>query len=180
MGLLLSICTAAMPLGGLLGSLLYPRVIQLIKSENKLMVYTDILMIVLLALQMINLNIYYYSFLRLLQGFITGLYGIVVPQYLMSISPTKVSGLMGSFNQIMITVGIASAYAMGYVINPDDLGSAFNWRLCVFLPIPLCILRILVCRFFPYDSIERHISKREWAVLFDYLDKFYIFGTMTL
>lgn len=153
MSFLLSICTTAMPLGGLIGSLLYTNIINAIGSENKLMIYTDICMIVCLGLQMISLNIYSYSVIRLLQGFITGLYGIVVPQYLMSISPTKISGLMGSFNQIMITIGIAVAYGMGYVIDADDLANAVNWRLCVFLPIPFCVVRILTCKYFCFDSI---------------------------
>jgi hypothetical protein len=39
----------------------------------------------------------------------------------MSISPTQISGRIGSFNQIMITIGIAVAYAMGYVIDAEDL-----------------------------------------------------------
>ena len=77
----------------------------------------------------------------------------MVPQYLMSISPTKISGLMGSFNQIMITIGIAVAYGMGYVIDADDLTNAVNWRLCVFLPVPFCVARILTCKYFCFDSI---------------------------
>lgn len=123
MAFLLSICTTAMPLGGLIGSLLYTRIINAIQSENRLMIYTDICMVLALLTQMTSLNIYSYSVIRLIEGFITGLYGIVIPQYLISISPTKISGLMGSFNQIMITIGIATAYGMGYVINPEDLSN---------------------------------------------------------
>lgn len=65
MSFLLSICTTAMPLGGLIGSLLYTNIINAIGSENKLMIYTDICMIVCLGLQMISLNIYSYSVIRL-------------------------------------------------------------------------------------------------------------------
>jgi MFS family permease len=169
-----------MPLGGLIGSLLYTQVINFIGSENKLMVYANIFTIVSLILQMISLDIYAYSAIRLLQGFITGLTGIVVPQYLMSISPTKVSGLMGSFNQFMITVGIAAAYAMGYTIDTNDLRNPFNWRLCVFFPIPFCIIMIITCKYFSFDSIERHIRNRDWKTLFEYIDMFYIRDSMSL
>jgi hypothetical protein len=38
----------------------------------------------------------------------------IVPVYLISISPPEISGIVGSFNQLLITVGIAVAYALGY------------------------------------------------------------------
>lgn len=58
----------------------------------------------------------------------------------MSIAPTQISGFMGSLNQIMITIGIAAAYAMGYVLDQDDLLNPYYWRLCVLLPLPFCIV----------------------------------------
>lgn len=153
MPVLLSICTTSLPIGGLLGSLVYSKVFGAIRSENRLMVLADICMILTLCLQALSLNIYFYTLLRLVQGFIIGIYGIVTPQYIMSISPAKISGQMGSFFQIMITIGIAVAYAMGYVIDNNDLGDAINWRLCVLLPIPFCITRVLVCNYFSFDRI---------------------------
>lgn len=81
------------------------------------MALCDISMIILLLFQLINLDIYQHSLTRLLQGVIIGVYGIVVPSYLMSISPTKISGQIASLNQIMITIGIAIGYCMGYMID---------------------------------------------------------------
>ena len=144
------------------------------------MVLTDICMIIALCLQLFSLNIYLYTTVRVVQGVLTGIYGIGIPQYLMSISPTKISGQMGSFNQIMITIGIAVAYAMGYVIDNNDLGNSWNWRLCVILPIPLCILRIVVCNYFSFDRIETHVGRRDWRSLFEYIEMFYVKGTLNL
>lgn len=180
MSVLLSICTTSLPIGGLLGSLMYSNVFGAIRSENRLMVVTDICMILTLCMQALSLDIYVYTFLRLVQGFIIGIYGIVTPQYIMSISPTKISGQMGSFFQIMITIGIAAAYAMGYVIDNNDLGDAINWRLCVLLPIPFCIMRVAVCNYFSFDRIETHVKRRDWRSLFEYIEMFYEKGTLTL
>jgi MFS family permease len=180
MSFLLSICTTALPLGALIGALMYNRITNLIGSENKLIVYLHVFAIVSLALQLISLDIYVYSVIRLVQGFITGLSGIVVSQYLMSISPTKISGLMGSFGQIMITVGIAAAFTFGYLIDAKDLKNPYNWRLCVSFPIPLCFITILTCKYLSFDSIERHIRNRDWKTLFEYIDMFYIRDSMSL
>ena len=130
------------------------------------MVITDICMIILVTAQALSLNIYLYTVIRFFQGFIVGIYGNVIPPYLISISPTKVSGRIGSFNQIMITIGIAVAYAMGYLIDNQNLSSSFNWRVCVLLPVPICIARIIVCNYFPYDCLETHINRRDWLSLF--------------
>ena len=48
--------------------------------------------------------------------FIVGIYcGIatgIIPTYLISISPPEISGIIGSFNQLLITIGIAVAYGL--------------------------------------------------------------------
>ncbi len=71
----------------------------------------------------------------------------------MSISPTQISGRIGSFNQIMITIGIAVAYAMGYVIDAEDLDNSLNWRICVILPVPFILIKMFVGSAYPFDTI---------------------------
>lgn len=117
MPLYISICTTALSVGGLAGSIAYPFFLKKAGGENRLMLFSDLCMIVLLLFQLINLDIYQHTFTRLIQGAVVGVYGIVVPSYLMSISPTKISGQIASFNQIMITIGIAIGYCMGYLID---------------------------------------------------------------
>lgn len=134
------------------------------------MTICDALMIIAILVQLMSLDIFVFTFTRLLQGIIIGISGIVVPTYLISISPTKASGKIGSLNQILITVGIALGYAMGYKINELDLGNIYNWRLCVLIPVPICIVRIIACKLFPMDTLERHIQNREWTILKDYID----------
>jgi len=48
-------------------------------------------------------------------GIYVGIATGMVPMYLISISPNDISGIVGSFNQLLITIGIAAAYGIGYV-----------------------------------------------------------------
>jgi len=105
-------------------------------------------MIILIAVQMVKLDILQLTITRLIQGVIIGCSGIVIPTYLISISPTQISGKIGAINQILITVGIALGYAMGYRINDRDLGNQYNWRICMFVPILMCLMRIIACKNF--------------------------------
>lgn len=48
----------------------------------------------------------------------------IIPVYLISISPPEISGIVGSFNQLLITLGIATAYGLGYL--PIYLGCSIG------------------------------------------------------
>lgn len=87
------------------------------------MVISDISLVVLYLLQSLSLNPVSTSLLRFIIGIFVGISGTLVPMYLMSIAPIKISGKIGSFNQIFITIGIATAYGMGLVIDDSDLGN---------------------------------------------------------
>jgi len=117
------------------------------------MIYCDFAMTALIFLQLLTLNIYLLIFTRLLQGFLIGIAGIIVPTYIMSLSPTSISGRIGSFNQIFITIGIAVGYSMGYIIDVKELDSPLNWRICVAYPIILCFIRIGICFMNQMDTI---------------------------
>jgi MFS family permease len=121
------------------------------------MVYCDVLMLLVIGAQLITLDVYFLIATRFIQGMIIGVSGIVIPTYLMSISPTKISGKIGSLNQILITIGIALGYAMGYRISETDLGNIYNWRICVSVPALMCVVRIVACKLLPMNTIERHI-----------------------
>lgn len=134
------------------------------------MVICDILMIITIFAQLFSLDVQILTITRLLQGVIIGVSSIIIPTYLISISPTKISGKIGSLNQILITIGIALGYGMGYRINEKDLGNKYNWRLIVLLPMLMCLIRIVVCKIFPFDTIERHIQNKDWRILNEYIN----------
>ena len=169
----LSLCTTALPVGALIGSLLYVKILKVLKSENKTMILCDYCIIVLYLLQILSLNPIFMSILRFCLGLVIGVSCTIVPMYLKSIAPIKISGQVGSFNQILITVGIAFAYAMGFLIDDQDLANEWRWRVCVLVPCLACYLRILTCQKFSFDILERHIDSKNYDKLMEYVGIFY-------
>ena len=51
---------------------------------------------------------------RFLAGISTGAASLVVPRYLSEIAPTPIRGLLGTFNQIFINLGIVLAFGLGW------------------------------------------------------------------
>jgi len=61
-----------------------------------------------------NLEIMYIT--RFIFGVFCGVSSSIIPVYLTSIAPLKISGIIGSFNQLLITIGIATAYGLDFFI----------------------------------------------------------------
>jgi MFS family permease len=88
-------------------------------GENKAMFILDVFAIISILLQAYSVNILTLYIGRFLLGIYVGISSGIIPVYLVSISPPEVSGIIGSFNQLLITIGIAAAYGLGYC--SDDL-----------------------------------------------------------
>lgn len=112
----ISLITTAFPVGAFIGSILYSSIIKIIDSENLMMKICDFGLILLMIVNMFTLQFEYLLLIRFFTGFLTGLSATLVPMYIMSLSPTELSGRIGSLNQIFITIGIAWAYAMGFLL----------------------------------------------------------------
>lgn len=82
-------------------------------GEHKAMFYLDILGVLSIALQAFQIDYWNVYMGRLLLGLYVGIASGIVPSYLISFSPPEISGIVGSFNQLLITIGIATAYALG-------------------------------------------------------------------
>ena len=141
----LSICTTALPLGALVGSLVYHKFLKAIKSENKSMILCDYITICLYFIQTLSLNPLLIALLRFFIGVFIGISCTIVPMYLKSIAPIQISGKIGSLNQIFITIGIATAYGMGICIDDKNLENEWRWRLCVIIPCFASYLRVITC-----------------------------------
>jgi len=48
-------------------------------------------------------------------GIYLGISGTVIPAYLVSISPPELTGIIGTFNQLLITIGVSVGYRLGYL-----------------------------------------------------------------
>ena len=94
---------------------------------------------------------------RFLCGIATGINSQVIPLYINELSPIEISGVMGTFFQFFINLGILISYLMGLGIPDEnsqnseiyDISSSW-WKLVFAFPILTCVLRAFLL-FFVYD-----------------------------
>ncbi|XP_017774084.1 PREDICTED: facilitated trehalose transporter Tret1-like [Nicrophorus vespilloides] len=67
---------------------------------------------------------------RFITGLICGAFCISVPLYTSEIAQKEVRGALGSYFQLLLTVGILFAYVMGYAVNPKT-----HTLICACLPL---------------------------------------------
>jgi len=90
---------------------------------------------------------------RIMLGIVIGIMSSILPLYLNSISPVKISGKIGSMNQLLTCLGVITAYLFGYLIT-EDTEDDMIWRILIGFPIiPSTIAIIGFCFYFPYDRI---------------------------
>lgn len=78
-----------------------------------------------------------FVFSRLLTGVGVGSSSILVPRYLVEISPPESRGYLSSLNQVFICIGILLAFVMGLGYENDANFTAFGiqwWRITLFFP----------------------------------------------
>lgn len=140
------------------------------------MILLDIGTVMFSSLQMLDLSIFIQTFARFFLGIIIGINSAVIPKYLLSLAPPSMSGSIGSLNQLFITIGIAIAYAVGFGVKPNvSLSTTQIWRIVLYLPAFISILRILVFVFLiPYDLLERHYELSEIHMIQSYCDVVYV------
>lgn len=80
------------------------------------MILVDVMMVVAVIAQAVSLDLHVMYFTRFIFGYFCGVSSTVIPPYLTSISPLNMTGFIGSFNQLGITVGISVAYALNFFL----------------------------------------------------------------
>ena len=78
------------------------------------MVYLDIFAITVITYQSYYMDVISLYLTRFGLGLYLGVSGTIIPSYLVSIAPPEMTGLIGSFNQLLITIGVAVGYRLGY------------------------------------------------------------------
>lgn len=92
-------------------------------------------------------------------GFYCGIISGLVPSYIMSISPSFTSGIIGTFHQTLIVLGMAFAYYMGQYKNYSQYSQSMTTKIIIGFPlIPISVNFVCLC-IFPYNNIERYIKK---------------------
>ena len=121
----------------------------------------DVIAVIAIISQMITVYTPVLCISRFLMGIYCGICSGIVPTYIVSLSPSYTSGIIGSFNQIAIALGMGFAYYMGQLVDSNVfLSNKTSIILLVGFPL-ICIgVHLIVIYLFPFDTIERHISKR--------------------
>ena len=154
---MISLITAALPLGAILGtiyddvgSLSLKPIMKCVKARF-LMISMDILTILSICIQDISLSLAPLLVGRLMLGFIVGINSGLVPQYIYSVTPTELAGSVGSLHQVFLMVGVAIGYCFGFLINPNLETDAVRWRIVLSFPILTCMIRSICLLFIiPY------------------------------
>lgn len=116
------------------------------------MIYMDVLAIVGMLVQDIELSFWPLFLGRLILGFVVGINSGLVAQYTFSVTPTTLSGSVGALRQVFLNVGVSLGYALGFLIDAENVGDGVNWRILISFPIVTCIIRaVLLLTVLPYE-----------------------------
>jgi MFS family permease len=115
------------------------------------MILVDVIMAIALVVQAASLDLRVMYISRFIFGFFCGVSSSVIPPYLTSISPLSMTGFIGSFNQLLITIGISVAYALNFFLESDIMNKQAEISIFILIPLPFCFIRILTLTYiFPY------------------------------
>jgi len=106
---------------------------------------------------------------RFMMGIFCGFTSGVVPSYIISISPSFTSGIIGTFSQLSIVMGMAFAYYMGQFLDNTSFNDETALRLFIGMPIVCLIAHMILLYLFPFDNIERLINRRDNITVRKYL-----------
>jgi|688.fasta_scaffold299032_1 predicted MFS family arabinose efflux permease len=134
----------------ILGSALLKILVKHFKGRY-LMIYMDILAILGMLIQDIRLSLFPLIIGRMVLGFVVGVNSGLVAQYTFSVTPNTLSGSVGALRQVFLNVGVALGYALGFLIDKNNINDSLNWRILLSFPIITCLIRaILLFTVLPY------------------------------
>lgn len=85
------------------------------------------------------------SLARVIGGVGVGAVSVMVPTYISEISPARVRGTLGTFNQLGVVIGILGAYVFDYYMIGEDEG--WRWMLASPLFIAIPFLAAMLIKF---------------------------------
>jgi sugar porter (SP) family MFS transporter len=90
-------------------------------------------------------NIFFFISARVIGGFGVGMAILVAPMFIAETAPKKLRGLLVTFNQLNIVLGISIAYFSNYFILKNVEDPTLNWRLMLGVgSIPALLYFILL------------------------------------
>lgn len=109
-------------------------------------------------------------------GLSVGIYSAVTPQYSIKyiynylvneISPTHLTGALGSLHQLLITLAIVITYLIGITLPKqgleyDKYSNNITWRIGMLIPGILSLIQIILMLFlYKFDSPVYYLSEKQ-------------------
>lgn len=140
-----NLITALVPLGAGAGALSAGKISSSI-GRRKTMLLIDVIAIIGTAITLLPSQ---YALLvgRLVQGYSAGANSSVVPLVINEYAPTEIAGKLGTFNQLLVTVGIIIAPLLGLAMpngNGDSHPNSQFWRIILAIAAAPPLMRILL------------------------------------
>lgn len=113
----------------------------------------DVLAIFAMLLQVITIYFPVVVFSRLIMGFYCAITTGLIPSWILSMSPTRTSGIFGTFNHLAIVFGMALAYSMGQFLTDNPLDENIKLRIFIGIPILTSAVHLFGLRYLGFDNI---------------------------
>lgn len=100
-------------------------------------------------------------FFRICQGFCVGFFSAIAPLIIKELSPTEISGTLGSYVQLNICLGVFFGCFFAYLLSKatgDSTGDAYWFILFGFPEITIAIQSLLLIFVFPYETPKYLLS----------------------
>lgn len=124
-------------------------------------------------MQVITIHTAVLSISRFLMGIFCGIATGLIPSFIISLSPSFTSGIIGTYNQVAMALGMAFAYYLGQLLDDRQYSEVTSLKIFIGFPLICLLVHIIVLYLFPFDNIERHILKRENMKVRQYLKMVY-------
>ncbi|CAD8090273.1 unnamed protein product [Paramecium primaurelia] len=133
-GLMQSLLT----IGGGVGSI-SASILMGLFSRRKCLQITDLFGMMAIMIAFMDESKYALLTSRFFVGLVLGLNGVLVPVYINEMSPKEKAGILGTMNQLFITLGILTTFLMSS-FQDFSLPIPF-YKMMLYLPIIPCIIR---------------------------------------
>jgi sugar porter (SP) family MFS transporter len=149
-------------IGGLIGSLLGPKVIGAYCGRRATLLINNIFLILSSILIALAPQWWYQAVGRIFVGIVAGIATSVVPTYFSEISPIAIRGAVGTMHQLGITVGILVSQALS-TPSLNLLGSQDKWKWLFAVPVACGLLEVIVLPFCPESPSYLYTTQGEEA-----------------
>jgi MFS family permease len=100
-------------------------------------------------------------FFRLWQGFCVGFYSAIVPLMVKELSPTEISGTMGSYAQLNTCMGVFTGCIFAYILKKvtgDSTGEKSWFLIFGLTQVTLAVQTAILVFVYPYETPKYLLS----------------------